>query len=65
MLTFFSTYYGSPRGEIEAIFILSVSINSLEDYDIYEGRDYIDNSNFMEDTEKKNIGYHNYWWRCR
>jgi hypothetical protein len=52
MLEFFGTYYGSLRGGIENIFELSVSINPLENDDVYEGRDYIDNSNFMEDTDK-------------
>ena len=38
--------------EIEAMFELGVSIKSLEDGDIYEISYYIDNSNFMKDTDK-------------
>jgi hypothetical protein len=52
MLKFLGTYYRSLRGEIENIFELSVLINSLENDDLYEGRYYIDNSNFMENTDK-------------
>ena len=50
MLEFFGRYYGSLRGGIEAIFELNISINSLENGDIYDCRYHKDNSNFMEDT---------------
>ena len=52
MLEFIGTYYESLCGEIEAMFELDVSIKPPEDGDVYEGKDYIDNSNFMKDTDK-------------
>ena len=38
--------------EIEAMFELGVSIKPLEDDDVYEISYYIDNSNFMKDSDK-------------
>ena len=38
--------------EVEAMFELGVSIKPLEDGDVYEISYYIDNSNFMKDTDK-------------
>ena len=43
-------------GGIVTMFELSVSINTREDNDVFEGRDYIDNSNFVEDTDKDMVG---------
>lgn len=51
MLEFLGTYYEYFRGGIEATFELSVSLNLLEDRDVYNYRDYIDNSNFVHDTK--------------
>ena len=49
---FLGTYYGSLRGGIETMFELNVSINSRKYDDVYEGRNYIDNSNFVENSDK-------------
>ena len=55
MLEFFSTYYGYLRGEIEAMFELSVSINSFEDGDVDKCRDNINNTHILKDHEE-NMG---------
>ena len=55
MLEFFSRYYGYLQGEIEAMFELSVSINSFEDGNVDKCRDNINNTHILKDHEE-NMG---------
>ena len=52
ILEFFSSYYGSLRGEIDVIFELNVSINPFEDGDVDHCRHNIDNTHILEYKEE-------------